>query len=149
MYEAPRYWCFNNSFLTHHIWCGSASFGSASKENIKKNVKKRNKNKDETKKKEYVWKWEADTLLKVCGQTKWSVTTELFQAAAKPLNFIHSFCLQISQEVPQPPSASLPVVSVAFDVLQFSVEISEQLQVFCNWSKRVLLYLKKQSCSKH
>ncbi|XP_031732342.1 uncharacterized protein LOC116399369 [Anarrhichthys ocellatus] len=53
---------------------------------------------------------------------------------------------QIGEEVPQSPSPSLPVVSTAFDVLQFSVEISEQLQVFCKWSKRVLVLLRPSRC---
>ncbi|XP_062291362.1 uncharacterized protein LOC133995864 [Scomber scombrus] len=57
---------------------------------------------------------------------------------------------QINEEVPQLPSPSLPVVSTAFDVLKFSIEISERLQVFCHWSKRVLRYLQKTShCPRH
>ncbi|XP_042292516.1 uncharacterized protein LOC121913780 isoform X1 [Thunnus maccoyii] len=61
-----------------------------------------------------------------------------------------TFLRQINQEVPQPPSLSLPVVSTAFDVLKFSVEISERLTVFCRWSKRMLRYLHKNShCPKH
>ncbi|XP_035536860.1 interleukin-11-like [Morone saxatilis] len=57
---------------------------------------------------------------------------------------------QISEEVPQTPSPSLPDVSTAFDVLQFSIEISDQLQVFCDWSTRVLRQLQRQSrCPRH
>lgn len=58
----------------------------------------------------------------------------------KPLNL--PLCPQISEEVPQSPTPSLPVVSTAFDALKFSVEISERLQVFHDWSKRVLRILK-------
>lgn len=60
----------------------------------------------------------------------------------KPLNLRLPLCPQISEEVPQSPTPSLPVVSTAFDALQFSVEISERLQVFHDWSKRVLRILK-------
>ncbi|XP_030597690.1 uncharacterized protein LOC115788694 [Archocentrus centrarchus] len=52
---------------------------------------------------------------------------------------------QISEEVPESAPPSLPVVSTAFDALRFSVEISEQLQVFCHWSKRVLRHLQRPS----
>ncbi|KAM3596137.1 uncharacterized protein V6R79_008912 [Siganus canaliculatus] len=64
---------------------------------------------------------------------------------------INASLLQIGEGVPSlPPSPSLPAVSTAFDVLQFSVEISEQLHVFCIWSKRVLRHLHKQSrCPRH
>ncbi|XP_068567612.1 uncharacterized protein [Cebidichthys violaceus] len=61
-------------------------------------------------------------------------------------NLLSASLHQIAEEVPQPPSPSLPVVSTAFDVLQFSVEISERLQVFCNWSKRVLSHLRRSCC---
>ncbi|KAF7646395.1 hypothetical protein LDENG_00188470 [Lucifuga dentata] len=54
-------------------------------------------------------------------------------------NFLH----QIHEEIPQPPSPSLPFASTTFDVLQYSIEISEKLKVFCFWSKRVLNHLKK------
>ncbi|XP_071357261.1 uncharacterized protein [Trachinotus anak] len=57
---------------------------------------------------------------------------------------------QMSEEVPQPTPPCLPVASTTFDVLQFSVEISERLQTFCDWSKRVLRLLKTQSrCPRH
>ncbi|KAL7382328.1 hypothetical protein ABVT39_020555 [Epinephelus coioides] len=52
---------------------------------------------------------------------------------------------QMEEKVPQSPSPSLPVASTAFDVLQFSVEISRHLQVFCDWSKRVLILLQRLS----
>ncbi|XP_060916437.1 uncharacterized protein LOC132991640 [Labrus mixtus] len=64
-------------------------------------------------------------------------------------NIIKASLQQISEEVPTSPSpspsASLPVVSSAFEALQFSVEISEKLQVFGRWSKRVLRLLQTQS----
>lgn len=60
----------------------------------------------------------------------------------KPLNLHLPLCPQISEEVPQSPTPSLPVVSTTFDAQQFSVEISEWLRVFHDWSKRVLRTLK-------
>ncbi|XP_030268321.1 uncharacterized protein il11b [Sparus aurata] len=67
-----------------------------------------------------------------------SVSTHLLQLS----NLVTASLNQISEEVPQSPTPSLPVVSNAFDALQFSVEISERLQVFHDWSKRVLRILK-------
>ncbi|XP_029299311.1 uncharacterized protein LOC115015852 [Cottoperca gobio] len=61
-------------------------------------------------------------------------------------NLMNASLHQISEEVPQSPSPSLPVVSTAFDVLQFSIEISERLQVFCSWSKRILKHLQRSIC---
>uniref|UniRef100_A0A3B5A8Q2 Uncharacterized LOC103373116 n=1 Tax=Stegastes partitus TaxID=144197 RepID=A0A3B5A8Q2_9TELE len=52
---------------------------------------------------------------------------------------------QIREEVPQTTSPSLPEVSLAFDALKFSVEISDRLQAFCHWSKRALRRLQRQS----
>ncbi|XP_074469952.1 uncharacterized protein LOC141754629 isoform X1 [Sebastes fasciatus] len=63
-------------------------------------------------------------------------------------NLVNTSLHQISEEVPTSSSLSLPVVSTAFDVLKFSVEISQQLQVFCNWSKRVLGHLQRSHCRK-
>uniref|UniRef100_A0A665U455 Interleukin 11a n=1 Tax=Echeneis naucrates TaxID=173247 RepID=A0A665U455_ECHNA len=55
---------------------------------------------------------------------------------------------QVRAEGPRPPP--LPVASTTFEVLQYSVEISERLQVFANWSKRVLKSLQKKShCGRH
>ncbi|XP_038580008.1 uncharacterized protein il11b [Micropterus salmoides] len=70
------------------------------------------------------------------------VSTHLLQLS----NLVNTTLHQISEEVPQSPSPSLPVIATAFDVLQFSVEISERLKVFCYWSKRVLRILQKKSC---
>ncbi|XP_034456886.1 uncharacterized protein il11b [Hippoglossus hippoglossus] len=57
---------------------------------------------------------------------------------------------QIGEDAPRPPAPSLPVVSSAFDLLQFSIEISQRLQVFGHWSKRVLHSLKRRSgCRRH
>ncbi|XP_034400817.1 uncharacterized protein il11b [Cyclopterus lumpus] len=61
-------------------------------------------------------------------------------------NLLNASLHQMGAEAPQPPPPSLPVVSRAFDVLRFSVEISERLQVFCNWSKRALVRLQRRSC---
>ncbi|XP_029985524.1 uncharacterized protein LOC115415986 [Sphaeramia orbicularis] len=52
--------------------------------------------------------------------------------------------LQISLDVPHTPLPSFPVVSTAFEALQFSVEISEHLQVFCHWAKRSIRHLQRQ-----
>ncbi|KAM8766900.1 uncharacterized protein il11b [Acanthopagrus schlegelii] len=67
-----------------------------------------------------------------------SVSTHLLQLS----NLVTVSLNQISEEVPESPTPSLPVVSTAFDALHFSVEISERLRVFHDWSKRVLLTLK-------
>ncbi|XP_033492147.1 uncharacterized protein LOC117263110 [Epinephelus lanceolatus] len=65
-------------------------------------------------------------------------------------NLVNASLSQMEEKVPQSPSPSLPVASTAFDVLQFSVEISKRLQVFCDWSKRILLLLQRLShCHKH
>ncbi|XP_041811987.1 uncharacterized protein il11b [Chelmon rostratus] len=65
-------------------------------------------------------------------------------------NLVNASLHQISQEVPPSPSPSFPVVSTTFDVLRASVEISEQLQAFCDWSKRLLRHLQRQSrCPRH
>ncbi|XP_026156860.1 uncharacterized protein LOC113126879 [Mastacembelus armatus] len=65
-------------------------------------------------------------------------------------NLVKASLLQISEEAPRLPSPSLPVASTAFDVLQFSIEMSERLRVFCDWSKRVLRHLQRLSrCPKH
>ncbi|XP_051245689.1 interleukin-11 isoform X2 [Dicentrarchus labrax] len=65
-------------------------------------------------------------------------------------NLLNTALQQMSEEVPQTPSPSFPDVSTAFDVLRFSIEISDQLQVFCDWSKRVLRQLQRQSrCPRH
>ncbi|XP_070841084.1 uncharacterized protein il11b [Chaetodon trifascialis] len=65
-------------------------------------------------------------------------------------NLINTSLHQISEDVPQSPSPSLPAVSTTFEALQSSVEISQRLQAFCDWSKRVLRRLQRQSrCPKH
>ncbi|XP_076611465.1 uncharacterized protein il11b [Chaetodon auriga] len=65
-------------------------------------------------------------------------------------NLLNASLHQIGEEVPQSPSPSFPTVSTTFDVVQSSVEISERLQAFCDWSKRVLRLLQRQSsCPKH
>ncbi|XP_054462588.1 uncharacterized protein il11b [Anoplopoma fimbria] len=65
-------------------------------------------------------------------------------------NLINASLLQIGEEVPQSASPTLPVVSTAFEVLKFSIEISGQLQVFCDWSKRMVMRLKRLSrCPRH
>uniref|UniRef100_A0A3Q3Q838 Interleukin 11a n=1 Tax=Monopterus albus TaxID=43700 RepID=A0A3Q3Q838_MONAL len=65
-------------------------------------------------------------------------------------NLLNSSLHQMSEEAPLSPPPSLPVTSTAFDVLRFSVEISERLQVFCDWSKRVLRQLQRLShCPRH
>ncbi|XP_038134050.1 uncharacterized protein il11b [Cyprinodon tularosa] len=39
----------------------------------------------------------------------------------------------------------LPVVSTAFETLLYSIEISDRLNVFCVWSKRILRYIHRHS----
>ncbi|XP_040909472.1 uncharacterized protein il11b [Toxotes jaculatrix] len=75
------------------------------------------------------------------SQSAGGASTHLLQLS----NLINTTLQQMSEEPPQFPSPSLPVVSTAFDVLRFSVEISERLKVFCNWSKRVLRHLQRLS----
>ncbi|XP_061598160.1 uncharacterized protein il11b [Cololabis saira] len=65
-------------------------------------------------------------------------------------NLIKSYLHQIHEEIPPATPATLPAVPTAFDALKFSVEIAEQLHVFCNWSKRVLRSFQRQcTCSRH
>ncbi|XP_056154825.1 uncharacterized protein il11b [Lampris incognitus] len=51
---------------------------------------------------------------------------------------------QNNVEILQPPTPSFPPASTSFDVVRFSIEVSEQLRSFCDWSKRVLHHLKSQ-----
>nr|CAI61343.1 TPA: interleukin-11b [Takifugu rubripes] len=65
-------------------------------------------------------------------------------------NLLNASLHQMNEEVPQLPPLSLPIASTSFDVLQFSVEISDRLKIFCHWSKRVLRYLQRLNrCPKH
>ncbi|KAF6719009.1 hypothetical protein FQA47_003078 [Oryzias melastigma] len=59
-------------------------------------------------------------------------------------NLINTSLHQIKEDVPLLPSPSpFPDVPTAFDATRLSVEISEQLKVFCRWSKRVLLLFRR------
>uniref|UniRef100_A0A3Q2TXJ5 Uncharacterized protein n=1 Tax=Fundulus heteroclitus TaxID=8078 RepID=A0A3Q2TXJ5_FUNHE len=62
-------------------------------------------------------------------------------------NLIKIFIPQQSEEALQSATPQLPVVSDAFDALLYSIEISDSLKVFCDWSKRVLRHFQRQSCS--
>ncbi|KAM8840762.1 uncharacterized protein AB9W97_001414 isoform 2-T2 [Spinachia spinachia] len=65
-------------------------------------------------------------------------------------NLLTESLLQIGKEVPPSRPPPLPPVSTAFNVLGFSVEMSNRLLVFCDWSKRVLLCLRKlDGCPRH
>uniref|UniRef100_A0A3B3C808 Uncharacterized protein n=1 Tax=Oryzias melastigma TaxID=30732 RepID=A0A3B3C808_ORYME len=68
-------------------------------------------------------------------------------------NLINTSLHQVSglAYVPLLPSSSpFPDVPTAFDATRLSVEISEQLKVFCRWSKRVLLLFRRRSgCGRH
>ncbi|XP_006804312.1 uncharacterized protein il11b [Neolamprologus brichardi] len=94
--------------------------------------------------------------------TKWLKTAQVnvsvpFQAAEGASNHLEQlsdltkkFLEKIGEQVPETASPSLPVVSTAFEALRFSVEISDRLQVFCHWSKRILRQLQRRSpCPKH
>ncbi|KAK2830836.1 hypothetical protein Q5P01_018767 [Channa striata] len=72
-----------------------------------------------------------------------SPTEGVKDSLVKLSNLLSTSLKQISADVPQSPAPSFPVVSTAFDVLQFSIEVADQLQVFCDWSKRVLRHLQK------
>uniref|UniRef100_A0A3B3C800 Interleukin 11a n=1 Tax=Oryzias melastigma TaxID=30732 RepID=A0A3B3C800_ORYME len=65
-------------------------------------------------------------------------------------NLINTSLHQV-KDVPLLPSSSpFPDVPTAFDATRLSVEISEQLKVFCRWSKRVLLLFRRRSgCGRH
>ncbi|KAF3707013.1 hypothetical protein EXN66_Car000185 [Channa argus] len=78
-------------------------------------------------------------------------STEAINSNLRQLsNLLYSSIHQISAEVPQSMTPSFPNVSTAFDVLQVSVEIAERIQVFCDWSRRVLLHLNHMSrCPRH
>ncbi|XP_034016251.1 uncharacterized protein LOC117501458 [Thalassophryne amazonica] len=53
---------------------------------------------------------------------------------------------QVSEQVtPTMTSPSFPAISTPFDALQFSVELSEELKMFCLWSERVLHQLQSRS----
>lgn len=53
--------------------------------------------------------------------------------------------LQLAEDVPQSPTAAPLTFSTSFDLIAVSVEISERLQNFCRWSRRMLRQLQKQS----
>ncbi|CAJ1083106.1 uncharacterized protein LOC121524544 [Xyrichtys novacula] len=92
------------------------------------------------------WLKTAKENLSMSSHSAGGTSTHLLQLS----KLIRSSLEQIGEEVPPSPSASLPVVSSAFEALQFSVEISERLQVFGHWSKRVLRLLTTQSrCPRH
>ncbi|XP_063755845.1 uncharacterized protein il11b isoform X2 [Eleginops maclovinus] len=83
-----------------------------------------------------------------------SVSSQQVKKASSHLlmlsSFLNASLHQLSEEVHPLESPSLPEVSTPFDELQFSVEISKRLKMFCNWSKRVLLTLQRlSSCSRH
>ncbi|KAI3358895.1 hypothetical protein L3Q82_015287 [Scortum barcoo] len=59
---------------------------------------------------------------------------------------INTSLLQINEEAPQVPPASFPDVSTDFEGLLFSIEISERLQNFCDWSKRAATKLLDEMC---
>ncbi|XP_023270471.1 uncharacterized protein LOC111661210 [Seriola lalandi dorsalis] len=80
------------------------------------------------------------------SQSAEGASTHLLQLS----NLINTALNQIGEEVPQSPAPSLPVASTAFDVLLFSVELSERSQTFSSWSKRVLRHLQRKSrCPRH
>ncbi|KAJ3608918.1 hypothetical protein NHX12_023446 [Muraenolepis orangiensis] len=57
----------------------------------------------------------------------------------KELAEMTSDALQLlQQEVPPPPSPSLPDVAHTFNVFHYSVEVAQRLKLYCDWSKRVL-----------
>ncbi|XP_059205200.1 uncharacterized protein il11b [Centropristis striata] len=87
------------------------------------------------------WLKTAKENVSLSSQSAGGASSHLLQLS----NILNTSLQQISEEVPQSASPSLPVVSTAFDVLQFSVEISQQLKVFSDWSKRVLASLQRLS----
>ncbi|KAK2920684.1 hypothetical protein Q8A73_000169 [Channa argus] len=63
-------------------------------------------------------------------------STEAINSNLRQLsNLLYSSIQQIRAEVPQSMTPSFPNVSTAFDVLQVSVEIAKQIQVFSNTRK--------------
>ncbi|XP_034561059.1 uncharacterized protein LOC117828161 isoform X2 [Notolabrus celidotus] len=93
-----------------------------------------------------LWLKTAKENLSLSSQHAEGASSHLLQVS----NLVKHSLQQISMEVPPSPSASLPDVSSAFEALQYSVEISERLQVFGHWYKRVLRFLKTKSyCLRH
>ncbi|XP_062414638.1 uncharacterized protein il11b [Pungitius pungitius] len=83
-----------------------------------------------------------------------SLSSEATEGAAAHLlqlsNLLNTSLLQMGEEVPSSRPPPLASVSTAFDVLRFSVEVSERLLVFSDWSKRVLASLQRRSgCPRH
>nr|XP_057902711.1 uncharacterized protein LOC131101500 isoform X3 [Doryrhamphus excisus] len=61
-------------------------------------------------------------------------------------NLIRMSLHRVNEPVPQPPRpSSLPVISTTFEALRYSVEMSQRLKVFCNWSKRVVHHVQRAS----
>ncbi|XP_072303302.1 uncharacterized protein [Eucyclogobius newberryi] len=63
-------------------------------------------------------------------------------------HLLDSSLKQLQEEVPQatlPSLPSLPLVSSAFDALEFSVEISGKLRIFSLWMKRSIRFIQKRS----
>lgn len=81
-----------------------------------------------------------------------SVSSQSVEGASNHLqrlsNLLKSSLQQMNEEAPQSPTPSLPVISTAFDALLFSVEMSDRLHVFCDWSKRVLRHIQRQACGR-
>ncbi|XP_069566457.1 uncharacterized protein [Brachyistius frenatus] len=92
------------------------------------------------------WLKTAKENVSLSSQSAESASTHLLQLS----NLVNISLHQINADVPQSPSPSFPVVTTTFDALKFSVELSERLQVFCHWSKRVLRHLQNlSSCLRH
>ncbi|KAG7453929.1 interleukin 11 type b [Solea senegalensis] len=85
----------------------------------------------------------------ITAQFNFSLPTQPAEGASAHLlqlsTLIHTSLHQMHETSTQAPPPSLPVAASTFDVLQFSVEISERLHVFCNWSRRLLRHLQKLS----
>ncbi|XP_061764428.1 uncharacterized protein LOC133557722 [Nerophis ophidion] len=79
-----------------------------------------------------------------------SLPTEAAGGASAQLlqlaNLIKVSLHQVKEPVPQPMRPpSFPAVSAAFEALRYSVEVSQNLKVFCSWSKRVVRHVQKVS----
>ncbi|KAM9737724.1 uncharacterized protein ACNS7B_013328 [Menidia menidia] len=83
------------------------------------------------------------------AQENFSLPLQAVESSSRHLhhlsNLIKTSLQQITEEVPQSSPPSFPVISTAFDALRHSLEISERLEAFCIWSKRVLRHFQRHS----
>ncbi|XP_043993756.1 uncharacterized protein il11b [Gambusia affinis] len=87
------------------------------------------------------WLKDAKENVSLPFQTEEGASSHLLQLS----NLIEKCLHPLNKEDLLSMAPNLPVVSNAFNALEYSVEISERLKVFCVWSKRILRYFQKHS----